>query len=104
MNNIYNGDVKHTPAPWEVDTENNVRGAHPLCKKSVIAPVLLNGVSVECARANAALISAAPEMLWTLKMVAATDLSGADVRVVNIMFDYLKAICNDAINKAENKQ
>lgn len=97
--------MKHTPGPWKTEGANpiTVRADHPLTKKSRIASVHYEGVDVECCKANAHLIAAAPELLEALKELQKQIFAHHKMNVKKD-FSLLLATsdASKAINKAEN--
>lgn len=96
-------EVKHTPGPWTITVyPPDDYGAEDLCayidgnRKHVAHCMPPEGTSKELRDANARLISAAPEMLEALKLIANAENSALDLA-------YCKGIARAAITKAGEK-
>lgn len=86
--------VKHTPGPWIINRRNlEINGQNG---KAIADPIINEGNEV--ARANAALIAAAPELLSVLKTVKIW-LGSDEENTVSP--DDIFLIVDDAIAKAE---
>ena len=98
-------EIKYAPGPWKVE-HLTVRHDHPLSKKMPIAHVVWGGMDIECAKSNAHLISAGPELLEACKTLVDSWNDAPEHfrnRYGNII-DSAVGMAREAIAKAEGKE